>query len=325
MKKSFIVLLLLFVLLSVFVSCRPFEKPEFVEIASNETAFIVPLSGKTSSQSEFMSEEYLRENMVATKRVQIPHEWVKTGRGKNTGMFIPSIKVIRVDRTPVSVTWNENNTKTKIAVETKESIGFTIPISITAMIEQSDAPRFLYKYTENKTLSSVVDTDVNAFIKTQASQRFGIYTFEECKLKKKEILESIFVEAKKFFKDYGITLSQFGMTDGLIFDNQGIQQAVDKQILLQAEGKALKEKEVNAQIEREIALKNAQNEARIANEKASTVRTLMAIQEVENSKVLAEAQAEALKIAAKSVQLPSVVPEGLFMQLGLDKYVPSAK
>ena len=32
------------------------------------------------------------------------------------------------------------------------------------------------------------------------------------------------------------------MTDGLIFDNIGIQQAVDKQILLQAEGKALKEK-----------------------------------------------------------------------------------
>ncbi len=324
MKKSNVALLLALVLI-VLVGCKPYDVPEFVEIASNETAFIVPLSGKTSSQAEFMSEQYLRENMVATKRVEIPHEWIQTGKKTHMGKYLPTIKIVRVDRTPVSVMWDANNSQTKIAVETKESIGFTIPISITAMIEQTDAPKFLYKYTENKTLSSVVNTDVNAFIKTQASQRFGVYTFEECKLKKKEILEAIFTEAKLFFKDYGITLSQFGMTDGLIFDNVGIQQAVDKQILLQAEGKALKEKEINAQIEREIALKNAQNEARIANEKASTVKTLMSLQEVENSRIRAEAEAEAIKIAAKSVQLPSVLPEGLFMQLGLDKYVPSAR
>ena len=55
-----------------------------------------------------------------------------------------------------------------------------------------------------------------------------------------------------------------------------------------------------------------QNEARIANEKASTVKTLMSLQEVENSRIRAEAEAEAIKIAAKSVQLPSVLPEGLF-------------
>lgn len=324
MKKIITTMLVLLVALGL-NGCKPFDVPEFVEIASNETAFIVPLSGKTSSQAEFMSEEYLRENMIATKRVQIPHEEVKTGKHFWEIRYQGTVKVLRVDRTPVSVTWGADSVSTKVAVETKESIGFTIPISITAMIEQSDAPKFLYKYTENKTLSSVVNTDVNAFIKTQASQRFGMYTFEECKLKKKEILESIFADAKVFFKEYGITLAQFGMTDGLIFDNAGIQQAVDKQILLQAEGRALKEKEINAQIEREIALKNAQNEARIANEKATTVKTLMSLQEVENSKIMAQAQAEALKIAAKSVQLPSVVPEGLFMQLGLDKYIPSAK
>lgn len=324
MKKIIVIMLVILTALCL-VGCKPFDVPEYVEIASNETAFIVPLSGKTSSQAEFMSEEYLRENMIATKRVQIPHEEVKTGKHFWEIRYQATVKVLRVDRTPVSVTWGAESVSTKVAVETKESIGFTIPISITAMIEQSDAPKFLYKYTENKTLSSVVNTDVNAFIKTQASQRFGVYTFEECKLKKKEILESIFTDAKVFFKDYGITLSQFGMTDGLIFDNAGIQQAVDKQILLQAEGRALKEKEINSQIEREIALKNAQNEARIANEKATTVKTLMSLQEVENSKIMAQAQAEALKIAAKSVQLPSVVPEGLFMQLGLDKYIPSAK
>ena len=37
-------------------------------------------------------------------------------------------------------------------------------------------------------------------LKTQASQRFGVYTFEECKLKRKEILEAIFTEAKTIFQ-----------------------------------------------------------------------------------------------------------------------------
>ena len=122
-----------------------------------------------------------------------------------TGEWRRSSKLITVERSPETREWNSSKDTGTSAVnqaiyaESKESIGFTIPISITAMIEQTDAPKFLYKYTENKTLSSVVNTDVNAFIKTQASQRFGVYTFEECKLKKKEILEAIFTEAKLFF------------------------------------------------------------------------------------------------------------------------------
>lgn len=319
-----VVLVLLTLVLATSCMRVPYNKPEFVEIKSNETAFLVPLVGKTSSQAEFMSEDYLRENMVATKRVQIPHEWIQTGRKRYQGEYKPTVAVITVDRTPVSVMWNTEKV-TKIAVESKESIGFTIPISMTAMIEQTDAPKFLYKYTTNRSLRDVVDTDVNAYIKTRASERFGVLTVEEIKMKKGDILRSIFAEAQTFFKDYGITLSQFGMTDGLLFDNLGIQEAIDRQAVLQAEGKALFEKEENAKKERAIALRNAENEARIANEKASTVRTLMALQEVENSRIRAEAEAEAIKIAAKSVQLPSVLPEGLFMQLGLDKYVPSAK
>ena len=322
MKRVVVLVLLALVFMT---SCGrvPYDTPEFVEIKANETAFVVPLVGKTSGQTEFMSEDYLRENMVATKRVQIPHEWVQMGRKRTKGEYKPTMAVILVDRTPVSVTWE--NTETKVAVESKESIGFTIPISITAMIEQSDAPKFLYKYTANRGLGSVVNTDVNAFVKTLASERFGTLTLEEIKLKKGDILKGIFADAQVFFKNYGITISQFGMTDGLLFDNEGIQTAIDRQAVLQAEGRALKEKEENSKKEREIALRNAENEAAIARQKSNTVTTLMALQEVENSKIRAEAEAEAIKIAAAHVQLPSVVPEGLFMQLGLDKYVPSAK
>lgn len=322
--KKFLVLL---VALLLFASCgrKPYDKPEFVEIKSNETAFIVPLVGKSNSQSTFMSEDYLRENMVATKRVQITHEWVQTGRKSHQGEYKPTIKVVIVDRTPVSVSWS-GAPDTKIGVESKGSIGFTIPISLTAMIEQEDAPRFLYKYTEGKSLLAVVNTDINAFIRTQASQRFGVESLENCKLKKKDILESIFVDAKKFFKEYGITISQFGMTDGFLYDDSSYQEAINKQAVLFAEGKNLEQKELNARKQRAIELANAQNERDIAATKASAVSSLRALQDVENSKIMAQAQADAIRITAeKGIKLPDIMPESAFYTLGLDSYIPTAK
>lgn len=322
MKKVLFISLVLFA----FVSCsrQPYDVPEFVEIGTNETAFIVPLTGNTSDQTQLMSEDYLRKNMVASKRVQIPHEWVKTGRKANQGEWKDTIAVIKVDRTPVSVTWSVEPKNTRVGVESKESIGFTVPISLTAMIYEEDAPKFLNKYTSSS-LSTVVNTDVNAFIRTEASARFGVLTLEQCKDQKKVIFDAIFAETKTFFKQYGITISQGGLTDGFIYDNAEIQKAIDEQAKLQAEGKALVEKENNAKKNRDIDLKNAQNEAAIAATKASSVGSLKALQEVENSRILAEAQAEAIKLAAKDLKLPDVVPEGVFYNLGLDKFVPTAR
>ena len=45
-KWGFYFLAVVFAL--VLVACKPYDKPEFVEIGSNETAFVVPMTGKTS-------------------------------------------------------------------------------------------------------------------------------------------------------------------------------------------------------------------------------------------------------------------------------------
>jgi len=157
---------------------RPFDKPEFKEIGSNETAFIVPLTGSTDKQAGFMSEKYLQDNKVATKRIPIPHEWVQDGKKANNGHYQATIQVIIVNRTPYSVTWTKYKNgqdgdldARRIPVESTESIGFTIPISVTAMISEEDAAKFLNKYTEKRSLADVVDTDVNAYIKTKSSER----------------------------------------------------------------------------------------------------------------------------------------------------------
>ena len=59
---------------------KPYDKPELVTIEASQTAFLIPLVGDTEDQASFQSEELLAQAKVATKEVQIPHRWVKTGR-----------------------------------------------------------------------------------------------------------------------------------------------------------------------------------------------------------------------------------------------------
>lgn len=327
MKKiSFLLVAVMLASLS-FMSCvRPYDKPEFVDIASNETAFIIPLTGKTSDQSALASEEYLRKNMVAAKRVQITHEWRQTGRLPNNGKWVPNMMVIKVNRSPVSVSWGAKSGATRVSAESIESIGFTVPIALTATIEEHNTPLFLSKYSADVSLQDVIINNVNPYVNAKTSEKFASKTLVECRIQKNAIVKEIYADVKDFFAGYGITITQFGSTDGLTYDSPQIQEAIDKQAILQAEGKALDEKELNAKKQRDIDLKNATNEASIAREKASAVSSLKALQEVENSKILAQAQADAIVISAKTgVTLPSVLPESMFYNLGLDKYVPSAR
>ena len=58
---------------------RPYDVPEFVEVDSSESAFLIPLEGDTANQAAFQSVKFLEEKKVATKRVQITHRWLQTG------------------------------------------------------------------------------------------------------------------------------------------------------------------------------------------------------------------------------------------------------
>ena len=59
---------------------KPYDKPEYVEIDTSETGFLIPLEGDATQQAKFQSEDYLKQRKVATKRVQITHRWSQEGR-----------------------------------------------------------------------------------------------------------------------------------------------------------------------------------------------------------------------------------------------------
>jgi hypothetical protein len=178
-------------------ACGPYKVMPLEEIKPNETAFLVPLEGASKSdQGKFMSIEYLEGAKVATKRVEIPTRRRETSRMPGGYEWIPTMKVIRVDRSPVTrelTKGKESGTSSAnqaIAVESLDSIGFSVGVNTTAMIEESDAAKFLY-YFAGKPLSAVMDENVRGYVQTFLGQEFGKRPLQQCKEEKAAIFQAL--------------------------------------------------------------------------------------------------------------------------------------
>lgn len=204
--KNKVVLPLIFLLAVVALSgcIKPYNKPKFVEIEPHQTAFVIPLEGKTSDQGQFESEDFLQDNQVATKRIQIPRTWYKTGRMYWKGVYKDDVRVIVVDRFPETREWlsdTERGTSDKaegFIGESKDSIKFKVGFSATASIEEQDAAKFLYKYN-NKTLQEVMDYEIRNKIGTTLLEKYGSMSMEEIRQNKEEVIKHVRAEVEPFF------------------------------------------------------------------------------------------------------------------------------
>jgi hypothetical protein len=219
---------------------REYDKPEYVEVGTAETAFVVPLEGDTADQAKFQSEKYLEARKVAAKRVQIQHRWSQEGRLHSNGRWISAVKVIKVDRSPVTREWTaDGGTGTARAnqaiwVESADSVGFSTGFTCTAMIDEADAARFLYWYPSGS-LAQVMDTEVRARVQQNAAEVAARYPLDLLRAKKQEMIDLVRSDATPFFKQRGITLTTISMFGGMTYENPEIQKAIDKTFIAQQE------------------------------------------------------------------------------------------
>ena len=283
MKKSIKYILLVGVIMMLmlsFTSCRkPYDKPELLTIEPSQTAFLIPLVGDTSDQGAFESEELLAEAKVATKEVQIPHRWVQTGRKSWQGEWRPSATLIVVERKPVSRSWESGDSAAASANkaifgETSDNIGIYVGMNCTAMIEEKDATKFLYRYN-NTPLETIIDTDIKKLVEDKFNTETAKYTSTDLGAKKGEIMAAVKEYVVDYFKDYGITITVLGLKEGISFENPEIQKAIDSKFAS----------------EQELVIQQNKNEANIAKAEAEAEALLLA----------AEAQAEANKKLAESL------------------------
>jgi len=319
----------------------PAKVDKFEEIAPNETAFVIPLEGASKkNQGKFDSVAYLQEKKVAAKRIYKPQRQVDTGRMWWEYKYIPTVKIIRVDRAPVTFVW-EGKRGAKgikkgtegVAVESRDSIGFNVGINISAFITEKDTARFLYFYPSGdleKVLGKIVKSKSTEIL----SREFAKYDLEgsQAKFNKKgklivkaidgarqrkgEIVDLASKELKRFFSETGVTISTFGLIGGLSYDDKDIQEAINDNFKseLEIKNKAnerLAQDEVN---KNNIGIATADKLAAFEFAKAAQARKKQVSLEIE--KMLAEAKL----IAAKNWdgKLPAnIMPEGSNMILDL--------
>lgn len=278
-KKLFLVVFMLVLCLSLAGCRKPYDTPEFVTIEASQTGFLVPLVGDTSDQGAFDSEELLAQHKIATKEIQIPHRWVQTGRKAWQGEYRDSARLIIVERKPVSRSWESGDsaaTSSNKAIfgETSDNIGIYVGMNCTAMIEEADATKFLYRYN-NTPLESIIDTDIKKMVEDRFNIETAKYTSTELGAVKGEIMEAVKAYVVDYFKDYGITITVLGLKEGISFENPAIQAAIDEKFAS----------------EQKLEIQQNENAANVAKAEAEAQAMIM----------LAEAEAEANRLLSESL------------------------
>ncbi len=239
-------LLAILLLSLVLTACAPFKGTTVVQIQTNQTAFMLPAQGNTTDQAKFGSIDFLASHKVASKVVEITYRAHQIGRTYMEIDFVPNELLFLVDRTPVNRQYTyakDTGTADKnqaVALESKESIGFHHGITISALIEEADTPTFLYYYggsgkqeglptgvTASVGLDQVVDTFVYTWVSQQLYAEFKSRTLAEDQAAASQIFQAVEARAKENFKQYGITIISLGGIEGLIYDNEEVQKAID--------------------------------------------------------------------------------------------------
>lgn len=298
MKTGWIVAAVATVILG---GCRPYDVPEYQEIETSHSAFLVPLENDAEEQVTFASEEFLKSHRISNKRVQIPHRWVHKGRWWFTGEWVGTKRLITVDRAPITREWTankESGTSSRneaLWVESQDSVGFSTGITCTARIPNEEAAiRFLFNYPGGS-LANVMDTEIRARIQNVMARKAAEYIMDDLRAKKNEIMDEIERDVVPFFEERGIEITTIGQFGGFTYENKEIQQAIDNVFKAQQEEEVAKA-EYAAQIERNKTVElEAQGKAMAAQKEAEG--------KAEAIKAVAEANAFEIEKALESEEL----------------------
>lgn len=283
MKKKVVLPIVLTGVIMTSAGCvKPYNEPKFVEIEANQTAFVIPLEGKTSDQGKFESESYLAKSQVATKRIEIPRKWVQTGRMTWRGKYVDTVRVLVVDRFPQTREWAGE--AGAFVGESKDSIKFNQGLSATAQILEEDAATFLYQYS-GKDLQTVMDNEIRNYIGSVLLEKYSTKTIDDIRADKGDVISYVRSKVEPYFKQRGITLSNIGYVGDLKYLQAGIQEAINKDFIAQQEKKA--QDTINKKNEEQ-----AISEAKQAVQKANAMKTLAEMKELEIRETLAQGLAE---------------------------------
>jgi hypothetical protein len=318
-KRLTLTILSMVVSLNLFTGCaliKPYDKPEFVEISPSETAFLIPMEGQTSDQGKFASEDFVKDNLVAAKRIQIPHKWQQEGRFQNDGRYVGTHRLIKVERKPVAREWTNDSTGTgdkdqAIRAQSKDNIAFSSNFNITAQIDEVDAPRFLYLYSGLQ-LEFILDNEIRNMVTTKWAELCAKKNITELTASKEDLMNDLRAYILPYFKERGINITSLGLSGKFQYDNAGIQEAIDNTFK--------KAQELEAQrAENQKNIEKAEAEAKAANIQASTIDQTLKLKELEVQSKLADAEIEKAEAMKEWKNITTITGGGSILQMPATK------
>jgi len=229
------------------------DKTEAYTILPNESAFWIPdVGANKDTQVKFDSESYLSDNKVAAKRFIVPHAKLGNSGGfLGWDYYVPTGRLIIVDRTPYSREWVKSNARgtstgdQSFPCQSKEGLNITAGVSIGASVSEENAAKFLYRFGvvtpqgdrkdpqvifasvyTGRSLANVMDDVGRKKIQTLVCAEIGKRTFDQANDDMIVMMDSIQKTTKEYFASVGITLDFIGWADTFEFD-PSVQKAVN--------------------------------------------------------------------------------------------------
>jgi hypothetical protein len=282
---------------------KPPKVPSMKEIKPNETAWVIPLDAQSQSgQAKFNSVEFLNQHKVATKRIWIDKVEKPIGRFSWEIEWIDAVRVIAVDRSLVTREWTDNSqTGTSsgnqgIPVNTKDNIGLTIGLTITASIDEDDASTYLYYHGE-KTLAEVTDQNIRSFAVAELNRQVSSLTLVDFQQQQAQIYSTLFKDTAAYYKTKGVTIQYLGNAEGWHFSHKEIQDSINKSFITQQDNKT-------AEMEQQ-AQKTRNATAVLVNQNDNAIKVATAQAEVDAATKLENAKEAAAFRNTLQIQLLS--------------------
>lgn len=324
--RKFVLSMVIALVASTVIGCGAYKQELSEKVSPDETAFVIKLEGE-SNQEKFESIEFLETKKVAAKRIILSQRKRSTGRMWFSYEWIPTVRVIKISRRPVQREWTddrESGTSTsfqKLHVESLDSVGFGVGATIMARVDENNAARFLY-YFNGQQLEQIIDGPVRGFALSRLSEQFGQLKLEECKQQKTRIFSETRKDLVSKFEPMGITIDFFGASEGLTYDNEDIQKAIDDQVVSEAAIVAQANKKLANDKRREDQLAEAELEVKVAEQQAAAARKMQEAADAMRFEVeLFERRkkAEAMPILAQNFGNIKILPASspILHQLGL--------
>lgn len=266
---------------------KPYHEATLVNVNTSEVAVLVETvndngqaviapkgkEGETATQ-------FYNERVVNARKVEIPYYWKQTKRvliwaGPSTGKWTAGARLITIDTQPETREWPQGG-PTAITVESKDSVGFSTGISMTARIkDKTDAIVFLSNYPPKTTrqitteggdpfnveitaLEQIMDQEIRNKVQEVYADEAGEFDMDILREQKREILDTVRAKVIPYFAERGIEITTIGQFGGFAYENPEIQNSIDKVFQAQqdeevaiAESKAAEQRKLALKLEGE--------------------------------------------------------------------------